>query len=568
MFLKELVPIPKDEKGISKKTIGGITYVYYTYERHYDPKKKYTVGNLTSIGKCESRDSDMMYPNTNYLKYFPDAEIPETKNISDRSGVLKVGPYLAIKKVAEDYHLDDMLAGIIGEDSGLFLDLAAYSIIAENNANQYYPDYAFDHPLFTKSMRIYSDSKVSDFINGISQSQAIEFMNRWNMQHDHLQKIYISYDSTNKNCEAGDIEIAEFGHAKDDQGKPIVNYAVAYDCDNSLPLFYEDYPGSITDMAQLQVMLEKAKGFGYENIGFILDRGYFSEENIHYMDKCGYQFVIMVKGMKKFVNELVLSRKGLFENRRENNIREYQVSGITVKRKLYPSDTKERYFHIYYSDRKKAAERENFEDRIDKLSAFLKKHEHEKISLGKELERYFDLIYSKKGEPDEKFMFAKEKYEEINKVINLCGYFVIITSENITAKEALELYKGRDVSEKLFRQDKSYLGDRSFRVHSTESLHAKIFIEFVALIIRNKLYRMLKDYKTATESKQNYFSVPAALRELGKVEMIRQADGNYRLDHAVTATCKILFKAFGLNDAKIKSGVREITARLKYSEEA
>ena len=32
MFLKELVPIPKDEKGISKKTIDGITYVYYTYE--------------------------------------------------------------------------------------------------------------------------------------------------------------------------------------------------------------------------------------------------------------------------------------------------------------------------------------------------------------------------------------------------------------------------------------------------------------------------------------------------------------------------------------------------------
>ena len=567
MFLKVLVPIPKDEKGISKKTIDGITYVYYTYERHYDPKKKYTVGSLTSIGKCESRDSDMMYPNTNYLKYFPDADIPETKNISDRSGVLKVGPYLAIKKVAEDYHLDDMLADIIGDDAGLFLDLAAYSIIAENNANQYYPDYAFDHPLFTKAMRIYSDSKVSDFINGISQSQAVEFLSQWNLQHDHRQKIYISYDSTNKNCDAGDIDLVEYGHAKDDQGKPIVNYAVAYDCDNSLPLFYEDYPGSITDISQLQVMLEKAKGYGYRNVGFILDRGYFSEENIHYMDKCGYEFVIMVKGMKKFVNELILSRKGLFENRRENSIREYQVSGITVKRKLYASDTKDRYFHIYYSDRKKSAERENFEDKIDKLAAFLKKHEHEKIPLGKELEKYFDLIYSKKGEPDEKFMFAKEKYEEINKVIDLCGYFVIITSEKMTAKEALELYKGRDVSEKLFRQDKSYLGDKSFRVHSTESIHAKIFIEFVALIIRNKLYRMLKDYKIETESKQNYFSVPAAIRELSKVEMIRQADGNYRLDHAVTATCKTLFKAFGINDAKIKSGVREITARLKYSEE-
>lgn len=32
-----------------------------------------------------------------------------------------------------------------------------------------------------------------------------------------------------------------------------------------------------------------------------LDRGYFSRENIRYMDKCGYDFVIMVKGMKSFV---------------------------------------------------------------------------------------------------------------------------------------------------------------------------------------------------------------------------------------------------------------------------
>ena len=32
-----------------------------------------------------------------------------------------------------------------------------------------------------------------------------------------------------------------------------------------------------------------------KNVGFILDRGYFSKENIHYMDKCGYDFVIMMR---------------------------------------------------------------------------------------------------------------------------------------------------------------------------------------------------------------------------------------------------------------------------------
>ena len=30
-------------------------------------------------------------------------------------------------------------------------------------------------------------------------------------------------------------------------------------------------------------MLEKAKGYGYKKVGFILDRGYFSRENIEYI---------------------------------------------------------------------------------------------------------------------------------------------------------------------------------------------------------------------------------------------------------------------------------------------
>ena len=37
----------------------------------------------------------------------------------------------------------------------------------------------------------------------------------------HKNRIYISYDSTNKNCQAGDIDLAEFGHAKDDKSKRI-----------------------------------------------------------------------------------------------------------------------------------------------------------------------------------------------------------------------------------------------------------------------------------------------------------------------------------------------------------
>ena len=61
----------------------------------------------------------------------------------------------------------------------------------------------------------------------------------------------------------------------------------------------------------------------------------------------------------------------------------------------------------------------------------------------------------------------------------LSGYFCIITSEKMTAKDAIKLYKSRDASEKLFRGDKSYLGDKSLRIYGDSSADSKIFIEFI-----------------------------------------------------------------------------------------
>ena len=456
---------------------------------------------------------------------------------------------------------------IIGKDSGLFLDLTAYSIIAENNAAQYYPDYAYNHPLFTKNMRIYSDSKVSEFLNSMTDNQSVGFLNEWNASRDHRERIYISYDSTNKNCQAGDIEMAEYGHAKDDRSKPVINYSVAYDKNNREPLFYEEYPGSIVDISQLQYMLERAKGYGYKKVGFILDRGYFSKSNIHYMDRCGYDFVIMVKGQKDLVNELILDHKGEFEDKRSCSIRDYAVNGMTVKHQLFPSDKEERYFHIYYSSSKYASERETVERKIDNLAKSLEKVKGQPVRVDKSFSRYFDLIYYHEGKEDERFMYGKERTDVIDRDISLCGYFVIITSKKMTAKQALELYKSRDASEKMFKGDKSYLGNRSLRVQSEEALGAKIFLEFVALIIRSRIYCKLKDEMIRIGKKSNYMTVPAALRELEKIEMIKAYDGKYRLSHALTLTQKNILKAFDINVNHVKDKAETIAATLKYHEE-
>ncbi len=559
MYYDYTVEIPKIRGKIVTNKVKNTTYICYEFGRVYNAEKKYNTPKRTTIGKVSEKDPGRMYPNLNYLKFFPDAEIPEEREAL-RSSCLKVGANLVIRKIIDDCELDKLLGKQFGEkDLGLLLDLAAYTIVTEGNAGQYYPDYAYNHPLLTREMKVYSDSKVSDFLNGMKPDQWIGFLNDWNEARDHRERIYISYDSTNKNCQAGDVEMAELGHAKDDPGKPIINYAVAYDCTNREPLFYEDYCGSINDVSQLQLMIGKAQAYGYRRIGFILDRGYFSQGNIHLMDKCGYHFVIMMKGMKDLVNELVLKVKGSFEERRECAVKEFHVYGTTVKKQLYPSDDRERYFHIYYDSGKVHAEREALEDKLEKMYKSMAKNFGDKdVTVGPGVRKYYDVVEHEDGT----LIGMVERDSAIEKDLKLSGYFVIITSEKMTAADALRLYKGRDASEKLFRGDKSYLGNKSYRNHHTESVDAKIFVEFIALIIRSRMHVLLSEENKRLDSKKNFMNVPAAIRQLEKLEMIRLPGNVYRQDHAITATQKTILGAFDMTNNYMKNAIRELSETL------
>ena len=135
----------------------------------------------------------------------------------------------------------------------------------------------------------------------------------------------------------------------------------------------------------------------------------------------------------------------------------------------------------------------------------------------------------------------------------------------MSASQALIQYKGRDVSEKLFRADKSFLGAQSMRVQSPEAMSSKIFIEFIALIVRNRIYNLLKDTMLTLDRSPNYMTVPAALRELEKIEMVRRNSGRYVLDHAVTKKQKNILSAFGLSEKDVRAVASEISGTLASS---
>lgn len=119
MYLDYEVKIPDSRHGITWKTIRGITYIYYTYDRKYSSDKHYTVPKNTTIGKCLDASAETMYPNTNFLKYFPEAELPETRKVADRSACFRIGAFIVIRKVIAEYHLDEIIGRLIGKEAGL-----------------------------------------------------------------------------------------------------------------------------------------------------------------------------------------------------------------------------------------------------------------------------------------------------------------------------------------------------------------------------------------------------------------------------------------------------------------
>lgn len=575
MFKKYLVPVPQISGKIYKKKTklkdgAVVIYIEYELERIYSSKRKNTSTRRTTIGRLCPENKEMMYPNDNYYKYISDAEYPDSFQESSRSGCLKTGSYVVIKKIVQDYKLDELLNISIGEkNTGLFLDLCGYTINCENNAAQYYPDYAYNHPLFTTNMHVYSDSTVSNFLNDLTKEQQLKFLELWTNRTGKQDKIYISYDSTNKVSEAGDLEIVELGESKTGKETTIFNYSLIFDHNNREPLLYEKYLGSINDVAQLEFLLKKIYGYGYRNICIILDRGYFSKPNIHYMDRHGISFIMMVKGNKQLVSKLILEHKHTFENKYECHIGKFDVNGKTVESKLYETDEHVRYFHLFYSPDKYASEREKLMKKTEAMEEAIKEAQGTAQIFPNEFHHYFELYYKeetkkiKKGGKEEEIKEnILQTYTPKTKVIDdeteTCGYFAIITSDPMTAEEAYLRYKGRDPIEKLFRGDKSYLGNKTARVYSDESTEAKIFIEFVALIIRNKIYTTLFDEAARTGSKQNFMTVPAAIKELNKIELIRTPDGIYRMDHAITATQKTILKAFGLTAQDVKTEAEQI----------
>jgi len=145
------------------------------------------------------------------------------------------------------------------------------------------------------------------------------------------------------------------------------------------------------------------------------------------------------------------------------------------------------YLHIYYNDQRATDEKVRFNLYLDRLEEELQ-HSRRDPRHEKAYGRYFTITQTpKRGirvTPNEDAIREKEKH---------FGYFVLISNSVKEAKEAIEIYRSKDVIEKSYNDLKHRLNMRRTSVSSEEALEGKLFVQFVALIFISYIKQKMEE---------------------------------------------------------------------------
>lgn len=127
MYLNFLVNIPIETRKITYRKKGETDYVYYEYTRLYKKGSNITNPKRVTIGKRDTQNPAMMVPNENYLKYFPDEDIPEINDRTKRSSCLRIGAWVVIRKIIGECKFLKLLSrGNVGLNFYLFSFLYSF----------------------------------------------------------------------------------------------------------------------------------------------------------------------------------------------------------------------------------------------------------------------------------------------------------------------------------------------------------------------------------------------------------------------------------------------------------
>ena len=288
----------------------------------------------------------------------------------------------------------------------------------------------------------------------------------------------------------------QYGYNKEGDRLPQFNLALVFGQRSGLPFYYRKLAGNIPDVKTVKTLLSDFEGIGLRKIKLVMDKGFFSIDNINGLMKERLKFLISVKTSLSLVRkelDRVYDELRTFEHYNED----YQLYFTTMtcdwaysQERPYKGDTLEGkrrvYIHLYYNIDKAAEDQKNFDRRLmglkQEILSRLRVPEHEG-----QYKKYF-LV----KETPVRGIRVTVNEDAVAKAKRYYGFFALLSNEKMGSIEALELYRNKDMTEKAFGDLKERLNMRRTLVSSEHGLNGKLFVEFIALIYLSYLKKQMQ----------------------------------------------------------------------------
>jgi len=349
---------------------------------------------------------------------------------------------------------------------------------------------------------------------------------------------YWFYDTTSISSYSRCIESVRWGKNKDRVPLPQLNVAAVLDAESGLPVCFKDIAGNINDVSTIRALLRDAETLGVGSMKLCLDRGFYSRANLDALMDEHMKFLIGLKTSYVYVAQAITEHAAKLRGW-QNYDEKHHVFGLKAPY-MWPHEhkspksgridhsEKRTYLYLYYEPERVVRDEEELAQLLRRLAGELesgnRQEEHEDAYA-----YYFNRVRGGKYVGRGDVIEAKR---------SLFGYFALLSNDaTLSAADALEIYRKKDMIEKAFGDIKSKLDFRTPKVGNAETLRGKLLSVFVALTLGLECRRRMK----AAELDDKY-TMDGMLDELDVIERY-ESEGHRPKVLAVTDKQKKIFAA-------------------------
>ena len=499
----------KSEKRIKK--INGKEY-WYEDIPYYDKEKK------------------QIRHHSKYLGKNVDGEPVRMRDTMNASGVIlpsksftsfNYGELLPVLRIIEELHIDRFLGDVLDEHQrNMVLSLCVNRVVrpvALHLVRTWY-DSSFLSVLFPGISL--SSQNVSNLLSELGDSN-IPSVFMGNLLKDVGTKSTFMYDITSLSSYSRLMSLLEYGYSRDNPDLPQLNLSMIVDKERGIPVMYDVYPGSIVDVSTLKNTVSKIESFGVKEYTLILDRGFFSEDNIEELvDDTNLSFIIPGSLSLKKVKELMTQSKKDIDH--PKYLCKFSKNPLFVKPVSLTLDNDESVDgYCYYDPKREQSERNMFYNRL-----YDTKEKIEKKKILKWM-KPFSIFNQRAGKLQKYYSWkVKDNYFKVtirkNAVmqrVNKMGKFILFYRGDTDWKECLLTYRQKDSIEKGFKRFKRDLKGLPLNTHKESTTKGFLFICFIGLVIQMRLMNQMKKSDLIED-----YTVEKLFLELEKIKKIRLAN--------------------------------------------